>query len=68
MLVFWKIVRTYSMDDPKSLYVYPSKHGKNLWFSNLFRGCTLTDDFWGLRKNMKCAFPLTYFSLVLHFL
>ena len=21
---------------------------------------TLTDDFWGLHKNMNCAFPLTF--------
>ena len=23
---------------------------------------TLTDDFWGLHKNMNCAFPLTIFN------
>ena len=25
---------------------------------NIFMGQTLTDDFWGLNKNMNCAFPL----------
>ena len=27
--------------------------------SNIFLRQTLTDDFWGLHKNMNCAFPLT---------
>ena len=26
---------------------------------NIFIRQTLTDDFWGLHKNMNCAFPLT---------
>ena len=26
---------------------------------NFFVRQTLTDDFWGLHKNMNCAFPLT---------
>ena len=25
---------------------------------NIFMRQTLTDDFWGLHKNMNCAFPL----------
>ena len=25
---------------------------------NIFKRQTLTDDFWGLHKNMNCAFPL----------
>ena len=25
---------------------------------NIFMKQTLTDDFWGLHKNMNCAFPL----------
>ena len=29
---------------------------------NIFMRQTLTDDFWGLHKNMNCAFPLiSYF-------
>ena len=27
---------------------------------NIFMRQTLTDDFWGLHKNMNCAFPLRY--------
>ena len=27
---------------------------------------TLTDDFWGLRKNMNCAFPLIVFTYTLN--
>ena len=26
---------------------------------NIFMRQTLSDDFWGLHKNMNCAFPLT---------
>ena len=26
---------------------------------NIFTRETLVDDFWGLQKNMNCAFPLT---------
>ena len=26
---------------------------------SIFMRQTLTDDFWGLHKNMNCAFPLT---------
>ena len=29
------------------------------WFLILFNDKTLTDDFWGLHKNMNCAFPLS---------
>ena len=32
--------------------------------SNIFMRQTLTDDFWGLHKNMNCAFPLTNFFCV----
>ena len=28
---------------------------------------TLTDDFWGLHKNMNCAFPLTIQSKFINF-
>ena len=27
---------------------------------NIFMRQTLADDFWGLRKNMNCAFPLMF--------
>ena len=27
---------------------------------NIFMRQTLTDDFWGLHKNMNCAFPLNH--------
>ena len=30
-----------------------------LYFLIFFMRKTLTDDFWGLHKNMNCAFPLT---------
>ena len=29
---------------------------------NIFMRQTLTNDFWGLHKNMNCAFPLINFS------
>ena len=30
---------------------------------NIFMTQTLTDDFWGLYKNMNCAFPLKAFMV-----
>ena len=32
---------------------------------NIFMRQTLTGDFWGLHKNMNCAFPLSRFSVSL---
>ena len=33
---------------------------------NIFMRQTLSDDFWGLHKNMNCAFPLSNSKFLLH--
>ena len=46
----------------KSFLHLSYKNTKLLYFVtalfNVFMRQTLTDDFWGLHKNMNCAFPL----------
>ena len=46
----------------KSFLYLSYKNTKLLYFVtvlfNIFMRQTLTDDFWGLHKNMNCAFPL----------
>ena len=46
----------------KSFLHLSYKNTKLLYFVtalfNVFMRQTLTDDFWGLQKNMNCAFPL----------
>ena len=39
-----------------------------LWqcFLSIFMRQTSTDDFWGLHKNMNCAFPLSYLAIHIH--
>ena len=44
-------------------FLHPSYKNTQLLFLvtvlfNIFMRQTLTDDFWGLHKNMNCAFPL----------
>ena len=48
----------------KSFLHLSYKNRKLLYFVtvlfNIFMRQTLTEDFWGLHKNMNCAFPLNH--------
>ena len=50
-LLLWKFLFTKVIKNTQLLFLWTVLY-------NIFMRQTLTDDFWGLHKNMNCTFPL----------